>query len=77
MTASQGLPPYPTDAELKHAAWFKSNASNTSDGCVEVAHLDHWTVVRDSKNPYGPKLSFSPAAVRTLIAQAKDGAYDL
>ena len=51
MTASNELPPYPTADELARARWFKATASSGGQGCVEVAHLDHWTVVRDSKEP--------------------------
>jgi len=54
MTHPQGLPPYPAPEELEHATWFKATASNGGTGCVEVAHLASWTVIRDSKNPDGP-----------------------
>lgn len=46
--------PLPSADEIANASWFKSTSSDTSQGCVEVAHLDNWTLVRDSKNPDGP-----------------------
>ena len=53
-------PADPTPEELADATWFKATASNTSQGCVEVAHLERWTVVRDSKNPGGPVHCYTP-----------------
>ncbi|GAB2693511.1 DUF397 domain-containing protein [Nocardia thraciensis] len=44
------------------AQWFKSTRSTASKDCVEVAFLDEGLVgVRDSKNPSGPALVFTPA----------------
>lgn len=48
--------------DLSRASWFKSSHSSGGQECVEVAHLDAGMVgVRDSKNPSGPALVFSPA----------------
>ncbi|NEY33236.1 DUF397 domain-containing protein [Streptomyces sp. PRKS01-65] len=43
--------------------WIKSSYS-TSDGpdCVEVATAPAHILVRDSKNPDGPRLALAPAA---------------
>lgn len=47
--------------DLTGARWFKSSRSSGGNDCVEVAHLDAGHVgVRDSKNPSGPALVFSP-----------------
>ena len=47
--------------DLSVAKWFKSSRSATSANCVEVAWLERGTVgVRDSKNPNGPALTFTP-----------------
>lgn len=44
-------------------AWHKSTYSSGEGGqCVEVAPCPHTIHVRDSKNPTGPMLSFSPAS---------------
>jgi len=42
--------------------WVKSSKSGTNGGnCVEIARLDDETIgVRDSKNPDGPVLKFTP-----------------
>ncbi|MFI6362502.1 DUF397 domain-containing protein [Nocardia sp. NPDC050630] len=48
--------------DLSGAKWYKSSRSSSTKDCVEVAHLDGGMVgVRDSKNPTGPALVFSPA----------------
>ncbi|MBF6127765.1 DUF397 domain-containing protein [Nocardia brasiliensis] len=46
--------------DLAGAQWFTSTRSGSKD-CVEVAFLDGGQVgVRDSKNPGGPALVFTP-----------------
>ncbi|MGA4789904.1 DUF397 domain-containing protein [Nocardia sp. AB354] len=50
------------NGHLSTAQWYKSRRSHGKDTCVEVAHLAEGTVgVRDSKNPTGPALLFTPA----------------
>ncbi|BDT93506.1 transcriptional regulator [Nocardia sputorum] len=47
--------------DLSGARWFKSSRSSGGKECVEVAFLDGGQVgVRDSKNPTGPALVFTP-----------------
>jgi Domain of unknown function (DUF397) len=41
--------------------WRKSSYSTANSNCVEVARRSQGVVVRDSKNPDGPRLVFSPA----------------
>ncbi|WP_280266383.1 DUF397 domain-containing protein [Nocardia wallacei] len=48
--------------DLSGANWFKSTYSGGKTDCVEVAWLAEGMVgVRDSKNPTGPALVFTPA----------------
>lgn len=49
-------------------AWTKSTYS-TADGpsCVEVATVPATILVRDSKNPTGPRLAFAPATWATFL----------
>lgn len=44
--------------------WFKSSYSDSSDGndCVEVATTSTTVLVRDSKDPHGPRLTVRSAA---------------
>jgi Domain of unknown function (DUF397) len=54
--------------------WVKSSYSNSGANCVETARtLSGGVAVRDSKNPDGPKLIFSPADWRAFTASAKAG----
>lgn len=59
--------------DLTNAIWRKSTRSGSSGGnCVEVAdNLPGVVGVRDSKDPDGPALLFSPAAWRAFVANTK------
>lgn len=54
--------------DLSSAVWFKSSRSSARKECVEVAFLDGGlTGVRDSKNPDGGVLVFTPSQWDGLI----------
>ncbi|MEU8203399.1 DUF397 domain-containing protein [Streptosporangium sp. NPDC049046] len=55
--------------DLSAAEFRKSSLSGGGDNCVEVAtNLPGLIAVRDSKNPSGPMLTFSPAAWNNFLA---------
>ena len=58
---------------LTDAQWFKSSHSGGNGGdCVEVAtNLPGIVAVRDSKDPSGPALVFTPEVWADFIAQVK------
>jgi hypothetical protein len=59
-------------------SWRKSSHSNASTGdCVELAHLPGEVAVRDSKDPSGPVLTFTPSTLATFLTQAKAGRFDI
>jgi hypothetical protein len=57
--------------ELTHAAWRKSSYSTSSGGnCIELAGAAGVVAVRDSKDPDGPVLLLTRAALRTALSSA-------
>ncbi|MFF4985565.1 DUF397 domain-containing protein [Streptosporangium saharense] len=69
--------------ELSDARWIKSSLSGDNGGnCVEVAELKgvghaELVAVRDSKDPEGPKLFFTPAEWDAFLNGVKAGRFSL
>lgn len=59
--------------DIGHVTWRRSSYTGNNGGnCVEVAHtLKAAVAVRDSKDPDGPKLAFTPTDWRQFIHQIK------
>ncbi|MDR3033483.1 MAG: DUF397 domain-containing protein [Kitasatospora sp.] len=54
-------------------AWRKSSYSGANGGdCIEVDDANPGTV-RDSKDPDGPRLTFTPHTWQTFVASVKAG----
>jgi hypothetical protein len=63
--------------DLSGAQWFKSSRSHSGKECVEVAWLKAGHVgVRDSKNPDGPALVFTPGEWTAFTGGVKEGEFD-
>lgn len=59
------------------ARWIKSSHSNAEGNCVEVAVLAGGRIaMRNSRDPEGPALVYTPAEVAAFVAGAKDGEFD-
>jgi len=57
--------------------WIKSSLSFSNGNCVEVASLpDGGVGVRDSKDPSGPVLRFTPGEWRAFVGGARNGEFD-
>jgi hypothetical protein len=54
-------------SDLAGALWFKSSYSNGSGECVEVAITRDRVAARDSKDPQGPNLAFTPQAWAAFV----------
>jgi hypothetical protein len=65
--------------DLSGARWQKSSYSSGNGGqCVEVArNLPGVVAMRDSKDPAGPALVFTPEQWRAFLSDARDGEFDL
>ncbi|WP_433511087.1 DUF397 domain-containing protein [Nonomuraea sp. CA-143628] len=72
-------------AELSRASWRKSSHSNNGGNCVEIAIVSsdkgpktgsRLFAVRDSKDPNGPALIFTPSEWDAFVSGVKDGEFD-
>ncbi len=71
--AYNGMPAY----ELGGLAWLKSQYSNATGECVELATLHNGEIaMRNSRFPEGPVLIYTPAEIAAFVAGAKDGEFD-
>ena len=67
-----------TTGPLDHwSAWRTATASGSGGGCVELrSHRDGIREVRDSKNPDGGTLRFTPFEWECFLDGAKSGEFD-
>jgi Domain of unknown function (DUF397) len=63
------------DSERADIAWRKSTASGSNGDCVEVAFTET-VLVRNSRDPHGPKLSFSYSEWAAFMIGARLGEFD-
>ena len=55
--------------------WIKSEFCNSS-ACVEVAKYGDGVLIRDSKNPRGPKLQFANSKWNAFVEGVRRGEFD-
>lgn len=56
-------------------SWRKSSYSTGNGGaCIEVATAPRIVAVRDSKDPHGPALAFTPGRWQEFTRRVKTGA---
>ncbi|MEV7213984.1 DUF397 domain-containing protein [Kitasatospora cineracea] len=61
--------------DLSTSTWRKSSYSGGNGGeCIEVDDANPGTV-RDSKDPEGPRLTFTARTWQTFVADVKAGRY--
>ena len=60
------------DLDLSRAAWRKSSYSNVGGECIEASRgMLGVVAVRDSKDPDGPKLTFTPGQWKAFTSAVK------
>lgn len=63
--------------EASGPAWVKSSLSFANGNCVEVTDLSSGEVgVRNSRNPGGPVLRFTPDEWHAFIGGVREGEFD-
>jgi hypothetical protein len=65
-----------TGSESAPKAWHKSSASGGTGDCVEVAFVDEGVLIRHSRNPGGPVLSFTHSEWRAFLTGSRNGEFD-
>jgi hypothetical protein len=77
VTTNSGL----SARQLKNAVWRKSSYSGSSEGqcveCADVTRTHSGIALRDSKDPTGAALLFTPDAFGGFIAAVKRPEFDL
>jgi hypothetical protein len=58
--------------DLSNMAWRKATHRGNDGECAEVATIDTGIAVRDSKEPNGPTLAFTPTAWHSFVTHNRD-----
>jgi len=66
----------PTGSADRELAWRKAQSSIGNGACLELAPVDGMVAIRDSKDPDGPILRYTPAEWRAFLDGAKKGEFD-
>ena len=56
--------------------WIKASKSTDNNACVEMRRNDGTIQIRDSKDPDGPVLNFTPAELDAWLDGARKGEFD-
>ncbi|MGW4773051.1 DUF397 domain-containing protein [Nocardia sp. NPDC004278] len=64
------------NVDVSGAKWFKSSRSGGGKDCIEVAFIEGHVGVRDSKNPGGPALVFTPSEWDAFTAGVSGGEFE-
>ena len=65
-----------SDREVADLAWIKAKASNHNGACVEIAAATGKIAIRDSKDPAGPILVYTPDEFAAFLDGARNGEFD-
>jgi hypothetical protein len=65
-----------SEAERQGLAWLKAQSSTPNGQCLEIASTPGKIVIRDSKDPDGPILVYTPGEFIAFLEGAKNGEFD-
>lgn len=65
-----------SDAERGALFWLKAQRSGANGQCVEIASTTGRIAMRDSKDPDGPILVYTPAEFNAFLEGARNGEFD-
>jgi len=65
-----------SDSERAGLSWIKAQASTHNGACVELATAGGKIAMRDSKDPGGPILVYTPAEFSAFLDGARNGEFD-
>jgi Domain of unknown function (DUF397) len=65
-----------SEAELSQLIWLKAQGSSANGQCVEVAATVGKVAIRDSKDPNGPILVYTPTEFSAFLEGARNGSFD-
>ncbi|MFJ1707759.1 DUF397 domain-containing protein [Kitasatospora sp. NPDC088346] len=72
------LPAGKPELDLTGAEWLSSSQGAAPEtGEVQIAFVEGYIAMRDSRDPDGPALVFTPAEWRAFVLGARDGEFDL
>jgi Domain of unknown function (DUF397) len=65
-----------SESERRDLAWHKAQRSTNNGQCIEVASAVGKIAIRDSKDPDGPILVYTPAEFSAFLEGARNGEFD-
>jgi hypothetical protein len=65
-----------TEVERTSLTWLKAEASTHNGQCVEIASAPGKIAMRDSKDPDGPILVYTPGEFKAFLDGARNGEFD-
>jgi hypothetical protein len=64
------------DSVRENLSWLKARSSTANGHCLEIAAAVGNIAIRDSKDPDGPILVYSPPEFRAFLDGARNGEFD-
>jgi uncharacterized protein DUF397 len=65
-----------SETERAALAWVKAQSSSHNGQCIEIAETAGRIAIRDSKDPDGPILIYTPGEFGAFLNGARNGEFD-